>query len=72
MQYVLPRLVELVGGPEQAMNMLKKNVTDKGAATGMKIICLAPTQFSQVGVNSFALIPTMTVTVALRMAAGGN
>jgi hypothetical protein len=61
-QYVLPRLVELVGGPEQAMAMLKKNVTDKGAAMGMKIICLEPTQFSEVGGNSFALIPTMTVT----------
>ncbi len=65
-KYVLPRLVELVGGPEQAMNMLKKNVTDKGAAMGMKIICLAPTQFSQVGVNSFALIPTMTVTSGVK------
>lgn len=65
-QYVLPRLVELVGGPEQAMAMLKRSITDKGAAMGMKIICLAPTQFSQVGVNSFALIPTRTVTSGVK------
>jgi hypothetical protein len=62
LRYVLPRLVELVGGPEKATAMLRKSVTERGRTLGMKISCLAPTQFSKVGIRSFALIPTMNVT----------
>jgi hypothetical protein len=65
-QYVLPRLVELVGGPEKAMSMLKESVTDRGRGMGMKITCLAPTQFAQVGASTFALIPTITVTSGVK------
>ena len=65
-QYVLPRLVELIGGPDKAMAMMKKNVTDRGKEMGMKITCLEPTQFAQVGTRSFALIPTINVTTGVK------
>jgi hypothetical protein len=65
-QYVLPRLVELVGGPELAMTMLRESVTDRGKSMEMKITCLAPTQFAKVGNNSFALIPTISVTSGVK------
>lgn len=53
--YVFPRLVKLIGGPEKMTSYLRE-----GAATvhkmGATLTCSAPTQYSQAGSRSFALL----------------
>lgn len=57
-KFIFPRLVGFAGGPEKMASYLKE-----GAAfvhkMGATMTCSAPTQFSQVGSRSFALLPVL-------------
>lgn len=57
-KFLYPRLVGMVGGPDKMTSYLKQ-----GAAMmhemGATLTCSAPTQFSQVGSRSFALLPVL-------------
>lgn len=58
MEFIFPRLVELIGADKMAFSLLRGAAAVK--TLNATVTCAVPTQFSKVGGRLFALVPMLT------------